>query len=87
MLVSNFQFVAHASCQKKLTTYWYGDFFRYFRKLPNWAMSLNAFLVILFYPLLIIIYWFAPNSKVSVIYMCSGDGHSVTAFHYDYFAN
>ncbi len=68
--VSYFQFVAHPSCQKKLTTYWYGDFFHTFSRLPGWMLSMNALLVAFIYPVCAVLYWIMPNTKVGHIFAC-----------------
>lgn len=78
------QFVAHPSCQKKLTSYWYGNLHQYFRTLPGWTSSMYPILVALIYPFFIIIYWLAPNSKVILMKRnCSKqrESHLLSTFH------
>ncbi|XP_052717525.1 short transient receptor potential channel 7-like isoform X3 [Crassostrea angulata] len=57
------KFVAHASCQQKLVSIWYNDLRAMERS--NWFFrSLMVFGVTSVYPLLAILYIFAPHSKV-----------------------
>lgn len=59
------QFVAHASCQQKLVSIWYNDLRAMERS--NWFFrSLMVFGVTTVYPLLAMLYIFAPHSKVSL---------------------
>ncbi|XP_048780168.1 short transient receptor potential channel 7-like isoform X1 [Ostrea edulis] len=57
------KFVAHPSCQQKLVSIWYNDLRSMERS--NWFFrSLMVLGVTSMYPLLAILYWFAPHSKV-----------------------
>ncbi|XP_022343320.2 short transient receptor potential channel 7-like isoform X5 [Crassostrea virginica] len=57
------KFVAHPSCQQKLVSIWYNDLRAMERS--NWFFrSLMVFGVTSLYPLLAILYLFAPHSKV-----------------------
>eukprot|EP00105_Crassostrea_gigas_P006215 XP_011420072.1 PREDICTED: short transient receptor potential channel 6-like [Crassostrea gigas] len=60
------KFVAHASCQQKLVSIWYNDLRAMERS--NWFFrSLMVFGVTSVYPLLAILYIFAPHSKKNAL--------------------
>ena len=59
------QFVAHPSCQKKLTTLWYADFQTHLKN-KSWCTWISMmFAICFFYPLWALIYLIAPASSVS----------------------
>ena len=64
------QFAAHPSCQKKLTTLWYGDggFDKILRRRSKLVQIVVVACIILLYPVLSVIYVIAPNSLVSIVY-------------------
>ena len=63
------QFVAHPSCQKKLTSMWYSSC--EWLKNRSWTLRMAIIILIaLVYPVLAIVYMVAPRSKVSI-----GQGH------------
>ena len=65
-IIAFFQFVAHSSCQQKLTTIWYGEvwFMEGLHRLVRPLFFLGCALV---YPLLALSYIFAPTTKVRLL--------------------
>jgi hypothetical protein len=59
------QFVAHPSCQKKLTTLWYGDFYKLIKRRSALVQTSVIVSIIISYPVLAIAYMLAPTSVVS----------------------
>ncbi|KAK3600930.1 hypothetical protein CHS0354_004139 [Potamilus streckersoni] len=56
------KFVAHPSCQQKLVSIWYSDLRTLERS--NWFVrSLMVMIITFVYPLLAIVYWFAPTTR------------------------
>ncbi|XP_029640463.1 short transient receptor potential channel 3 [Octopus sinensis] len=63
------KFVAHPSCQQKLVSIWYSNFRTLERS--NWITRIMIMtLVTTTYPILAIVYWFAPKSKLQKILRC-----------------
>jgi len=60
------QFAAHPSCQKKLTSLWYGDgdFDKLLRRRSKLVQTFVVAGIVLLYPVLSLIYIIAPNSLV-----------------------
>ena len=59
------QFVAHPSCQKKLTTLWYGDFYKLLKRRSTLVQTGVVMLITLLYPILAVTYMLAPDTTVS----------------------
>ncbi|XP_052830145.1 short transient receptor potential channel 7 [Octopus bimaculoides] len=67
--LNTFLFVAHPSCQQKLVSIWYSNFRTLERS--NWITRIMIMtLVTTTYPILAIVYWFAPKSKLQKILRC-----------------
>lgn len=58
-----FQFLAHHSCQKKLTSIWFGEYPSLMR-VPWYLVPPLSCLLIAVYPVLAICYWLKPASAV-----------------------
>ncbi|XP_067652080.1 short transient receptor potential channel 7-like isoform X1 [Haliotis asinina] len=57
------KFVAHPSCQQKLVSIWYSDLRTLER--ANWFLrGIIVMCITIFYPVLAILYWFAPKTRV-----------------------
>ena len=67
MTVWLWQFTAHPSCQKKLTTLWHGDghFDKLLRRRSKLVQISLVACIVLLYPVLSLIYIVAPKSLVS----------------------
>ncbi|ELT87570.1 hypothetical protein CAPTEDRAFT_23127, partial [Capitella teleta] len=57
------KFVAHASCQKRLTSIWYGEIHS-LERMPAWLMIPTLLLLLIAYPFLAIIFWIYPWGRV-----------------------
>ncbi len=63
-----FQFVAHPSCQQKLVSIWYSDLRTLER--ANWFLrGIIVLCITVFYPVLAILYWFAPKTRVRMMHI------------------
>jgi len=64
------QFAAHPSCQKKLTSLWYGvgHFDKLLQRRSKLVQITIVACIVIFYPVLSLIYIIAPNSLVSLYY-------------------
>ena len=60
------KFVAHPSCQKKLTSIWYGKQ-RFMEQTPVFLFLLFTAVLTIVYPFLVVIYWIYPYGKVSSV--------------------
>lgn len=60
------KFVGHPSCQKKLTSIWYGDL-RALEQAPVILYILFALGLTLIYPVLALLYWIYPLGKVVTV--------------------
>ena len=70
------KFVAHPSCQKKLTSIWYGDL-RFLEQAPGFLLLLFTAVLTPVYPFLVILYWIYPWGKVTYSGLCQSLMHGL----------